>query len=63
MHGLLIAVVSLIEEHGLQGTRVSVVAARGLRSCGSWALEFPDSIVVAHRLSCSEACGSSQIRG
>ena len=31
---LLIAKASLVE-HGLQGTQVSVVAARGLSSCGS----------------------------
>ena len=28
----------------------------GFSSCGSWALE-PGSVVVAHRLSCSMACG------
>ena len=46
VHGLLLAVVSLIVEHGLWGTRASVVEACGL-SCGSWALE--------HRLS---SCGT-----
>ena len=35
----LIAVASLIGEHGLQGTQPSGVAARGLSSCSSWALE------------------------
>ena len=34
------------------GTQASVVAARGLSSCGVRA-----SVVVAHRLSCSTACG------
>ena len=36
---LLIAVASLAAEHGLQGTWASVVAARGLGSRSSWALE------------------------
>ena len=40
VHGLLIAVASLVVEHGLQGTRASVVVARGLSSCGSQALEL-----------------------
>ena len=34
---LLIAVASLVAEHGLQGARASVVVALGLSSCGSWA--------------------------
>ena len=33
-----IAVASLVAEHGLLGTRASVVLARGLSSCGSQAL-------------------------
>ena len=41
--GLLIAVASLVVEHGLYGARVSVLVALVLSSCGSWALE--------HRLS------------
>ena len=44
--GLLIAVASLIAEHGLWGAQASVVQASGLSSCGSRALE--------HRLS---GCG------
>ena len=36
---LLIAVASLVAEHRLQGAWASVLAARGLRSCGSPALE------------------------
>ena len=40
-------VASLVAEHRLQGTRVSVLAARGLRSCGSQALK--------HRLN---SCGA-----
>ena len=35
VRGLLIAVLSLAVEHKLQGTRASVVAARGLSSCGA----------------------------
>ena len=35
----LVAVASLVAEHGALGTRASVVVARGLSSCGSWALE------------------------
>ena len=46
VRGLLIAVASLVAEHGV-GARASVVVAQGLSSCGSWALE--------HRLS---SCGS-----
>ena len=57
VHGLLIAVVSLVTEHGLQARRLqqlwhvgSVVVARGLQSAGS--------VVVTHGLSCSAACGN-----
>ena len=39
------------------GVRASVVAAFGLSSCGTWALEHEGLVVVAHRLSCSAACG------
>ena len=35
VHGLLIAVASLVAEHRRQGMRLSAVASRGLRSCGS----------------------------
>ena len=56
VRGLLIAVASLIAEYGLQVRGLqqlwltgSVVVARGLQSAGS--------VVVAHRLSCSVACG------
>ena len=38
-----------VVEHGLQGSWASVVAARGLQITGS--------IIVAHGLSCSTACG------
>ena len=38
VRGLLIAVASLLAEHGLWSTWASVDAVRGLRSCGSWAL-------------------------
>ena len=37
--GLLIAVASLVVEHGALGAQASVVVARGLNSCGSRALE------------------------
>ena len=46
---LLIVVASLVAEHGLLGARASVVVARGVQSAGS--------VVVAHGLSCSVACG------
>ena len=36
---LLIAMVSLVSEHGRQGVPTSVVVAHGLSSCGSQALE------------------------
>ena len=39
VHELLIAVASLVEEHRLSGVRALVAVARGLRSCGSQALE------------------------
>ena len=35
----LLAVASLIVDHGLQGARASVVVARGLSSRSFWALE------------------------
>ena len=38
-HGLLISVAPLAAEHRPQGTWASVVAAHGLRSCGSKVLE------------------------
>ena len=47
--GLLMALTSLVVECRLLGAWVSVVAACGLRSCSSCALE--------HRLSCSVAFG------
>ena len=37
MHWLLIAVASLVVEHRLEGSRASVVAARGLSICGTLA--------------------------
>ena len=37
-------------------TQASVVVARRLSSCGSWA-KSAGSVVVTHRLSCSAACG------
>ena len=47
VHRLLIAVASLVAEHGLWGAQASVVAAHGFISCGSQAPE--------HRLN---SCGS-----
>ena len=48
VHRLLIAVASLVAEHGLKGVWPSVIAARGLSSCSSQALE--------HRLSSCGTC-------
>ena len=50
VHRLLIAVASLVAEHGLWGARASAVSGPGLQSTGS--------IVVVHRLSCSTARGT-----
>ena len=41
VRGLLIVVGSHVVEHRLQGARASAVAAHGLSSCGSQALEHP----------------------
>ena len=49
-HRLLIAVASLVAEHGLWGARASAVSGPGLQTTGS--------IVVVHRLSCSTARGT-----
>ena len=38
------------------GLLISVASLRG-EACGEWALELAGSVVVARRLSCSEACG------
>ena len=56
LHGLLIAVASLMEEHGALGMRASVAAAHALGCCSSQALEHR-LIVVVHRLSCCTAYG------
>ena len=53
---LLIAVSSLVEEHGFWGIQASVVVARGLSSCSSWALECRLSSC-GHGLRCSMASG------
>ena len=47
MHRFLIAMASLVAEHGLQGVWASVLVAYGISSCGSQAL--------VHRLN---FCGS-----
>ena len=47
--GLLIVVASLAVEHRLEGSQAAGVAAPRLQSAGS--------IVMAHGLSCPEACG------
>ena len=44
---LLIAVASLVAEHGILGAQASVVVVHGLSSCSSWSLE--------HRLN---SCGT-----
>ena len=49
VRGPLIAVASLVVGHGLQGVQASVLQAYGLQSMGS--------VVVAHGLSYSQACG------
>ena len=52
---LLIEVVSFVAEHGLEGTRASVVAAHRLQSA--------DSVVVLHGLSCPRVCGILPVQG
>ena len=47
--GLLIAVSSLVAEHGL--------CHAGFSSLDSWALDRAQTVVVVHGLSCSTACG------
>ena len=54
--GPLFVVTSLAVEHGLYGRQTPVVTARRLSSCGS-GLQSTGSTVMAHRLSCSLACG------
>ena len=54
---LLTAVASLVAEYRLQSAQASVVAAHGLSSCGSWALEHRLDKLLVHWLSCFEACG------
>ena len=49
VHGLPIAWASLIAQHRLQAARLSLVVAPGI-----WSM---DSVVIAHGLSCSVACG------
>ena len=49
LHRLLIAAVSLVAKHGLQGTLASVVETPRLQNTGS--------IVLAKGLSCSMVCG------
>ena len=63
VHGLLIAVASLAVEHGLEGPQASLVATHRLNNCSSWALEHVSSVAVAHRPSCSIACGIFQAQG
>ena len=54
--GPLTAVAFLVEEHGLQGTRASMVVTRWLSSA-SHGLQSTGSVVVAHGFSCFAACG------
>ena len=56
VHGLLIALASLVAEHGLWGTWASVAVSYRLSSCGSQSLEC-SSVVVADRLSCPKTYG------
>ena len=56
VHRLFTSVDSLVAVHMTSGVRASVVAARGLSSFGSWALEYRLSSC-GHGLSCSSACG------
>ena len=62
VHGLLTVVASLVEEYGLYGMWASAVAARGLRSCGTWALGCTDSVVAGTGLVAPWHVGSSWIR-
>lgn len=59
---LLLAVATLVAEHGLLRHAGSVAGTRGLSSCGSRALERPGSIVAAHDLAAPWHVGSSWIR-
>ena len=52
MHGVLIAVASLVGEHRLWAVWALVVATPRLYSTGS--------VVVVHKFSCSTACGISR---
>ena len=54
LHGLIIAVASLVADRGFSGTQGSVVAAHGLSSCGS---QSTCLVVVVQWLSCAAACG------
>ena len=45
--GLLLVVASPVAEHRLEGVQTSIVVARGLSSCGSWALKHKLSSGVA----------------
>ena len=60
--GPLFMVASLVAEHWLQGTRASVVAARGLSSCGSWVLEPQAQSLWCTGLVSLGHVGSSQTR-
>ena len=57
--GLLTVVASLVTERRHYDVKASAVVVHGLSSCGSQVLET-GSAVVAHRLSCSVACGIFQ---
>ena len=52
-------VASLVTERRHYDVKASAVVVHGLSSCGSQVLET-GSAVVAHRLSCSVACGIFQ---
>ena len=57
VHRFHIAVASLVPRQSLYGSQASVVVARGLSNCGSWALELRFSSC-GHRLSVSRHVGS-----
>ena len=61
VYRLLTVVAFAVVEHGLQGAQASAVAARGLNSCSSWALE-QTQLLWCSGLAAPRHVGSSQIR-
>ena len=60
-HKLLIEVVSLVEEHRVQAHRLSSWSMQALEHLGFCSCSVV-LVVVAHGISCPEACGPSRIR-